>query len=104
MTYYKECNLKLRIADSTTRSIGGYRDISYVFPSRNGLVDVVLTTMAHVPDRRYHLLSMPTLIKNSHTFEGRPTGVIAILKSERLIVFPLRGTLFSVYGYRVDPG
>ena len=62
----------------------------------------MLTDVAHVPDLRYHLFSLPTLIKSGRVFDGRPTGVVDILKSERSIVFPLSGTLFSLYGYRVD--
>ena len=38
----------------------------------------------------------------AHAFEGRPTRVVVTLKSERSIVFPLSGTLNSLYGYRVD--
>ena len=37
MINYRECNLKLRIADVSTRSIKGYGDISVVFRSGNGL-------------------------------------------------------------------
>ena len=38
MINYKERNLKLRIADGTTRTIEGYGDINFVFRSGNGLV------------------------------------------------------------------
>ena len=65
-------------------------------------MDVLLTIAAHVPDLRYHLFSLPALIKNDHAFKGRLTGVIVRFKSERSIVFTLSGTLFSVYGYRID--
>ena len=41
-------------------------------------------------------------MKHGHTFEGRPAGIIVKLKSERSIVFPLTGNLYSLYGYRVD--
>ena len=100
---YRECNLKLRITDGTTRSIERHCDVNFVCRSGNGfLVDVLLTNVAHVPDLRYHLFSLPTLIKNGHLFEVRPTDIIVRLKSERSIVFPLSGTLFSLYGYRVD--
>ena len=102
MISYRECNLKLRIADGSTRSIEGYGDINFVFRSGSGLVHVFLTNVAHVPDLRYHLFSLPTLVKNGHTFEERPTGIVVKLKSERSIVFPLTGTLYSLYGYRVD--
>ena len=54
--------------------------------SGNGLVDVLLTNVAHVPDLRYNLFSLPTLIKNGHAFEGRPTGVIVGFKSKSLIM------------------
>ena len=40
-------------------------------------------------------------VKNGHTFEGRPTGVVVKLEPERSIVFLLSGTLYSLYGYRV---
>ena len=102
MINYRECNLKLRIADGSTRTIEGYSDINFVFRSGNGLVRVTLTNVAHVPDLRYHLFSLPTLVKHGHTFEGRPAGVVVKLKSERSIVFPLTGNLYSLYGYRVD--
>ena len=102
MINYRECNLKLRIADGSTRAIEGYSDINFVFRSGNGLVQVTLTNVAHVPDLRHHLFSLPTLVKNGHTFEGRPTEVVEKLKSERSIVFPLTGNLYSLYGYRVD--
>ena len=96
------CNLKLRIADCSTRTIEGYGDINFVIRSGNGLVRVTLTNVAQVPDLRYHLCSLPTLVKNGHTFEGRPAGIVVKLKSERSIVFPLTGNLYSLYGYRVD--
>ena len=88
MLNYRECNLKLRIADGSTRSIEGYGDVRFVFRSGNGLVQVLMTNVAHVPDLRYHLFSLPTLVKNGHTFEGRPSGIVVRLKSERSIVFP----------------
>ena len=102
MLNYRECNLKLRIADGSTRSIEGYGDVRSVFRSGNGLVQVLLTNVAHVPDLRYHLFSLPTLVKNGHTFEGRPSGIVVRLKSEKSIVFPLSGNLYSLYGYRID--
>ena len=92
----RECNSKLRIADGSTRSIEGYGDIIFVFRSGNAFVQVLLTNVAHVPDLRYHLFSLPTVVKNGHTFEGRPTGVVVRLKSEEKIVFPLSGALYSL--------
>ena len=65
-------------------------------------MDVLLTNVAHVPDVRHHLFSLPTLIKNGHTFEGRPTDIVVRLESDRSTSFPLSGTLFSLYGYRLD--
>ena len=59
-------------------------------------MQVWLTNVAHVPDLRYHLFSLPTVVKNGHTFEGRPTGVVVRLKSEEKIVFPLSGALYSL--------
>ena len=56
----RESNLKLRIADGSIRSIEGYGDINFVYGSGNGLVQVLLTNVAHVPDRRYHIFSLPT--------------------------------------------
>ena len=41
-------------------------------------------------------------MKHCHTFEGRPAGIVVKLNSERSIVFPLTGNLYSLYGYRVD--
>ena len=61
-----------------------------------------MTNVAHVPDHRYLLFSLPTLVNNGHTFEGRPTGIVVKLMSQRSNVFPLTGTLYSLYGYRVD--
>ena len=55
MANYRECNLKLRIDDGSTRTIEGYVDINFVFRSGNGLVQATLTNSAHVPDLRYHL-------------------------------------------------
>ena len=40
-------------------------------------------------------------MKNGHTFGGRPAGIIVKLKSERSIVFPLTGNLYSLYDYQV---
>ena len=102
MIKYRDCNLKLRIADGSTRTIGGCGDINFVFQSGNGLVRVTLTNFAHVPNLRYHLFSLPTPVKTGHSFEGRPAGIIVKLKSERSIVFLLTGNLYSLYGYRVD--
>ena len=89
--------MKLRIADGSTRTMEGYGDINIVF----GLVRVTLTNVAHVPDLRYHLFPLPTLVKHGHTFEGRPAGIVVNLKSKHSIVFPLTGNLYSLYGYRV---
>ena len=41
-------------------------------------------------------------MKHGHNFEGRSAGIVVKLKSERSIVFPLTGNLYSIYGYRVD--
>ena len=65
-------------------------------------MDVLLYDVAHVPDLRYHLFSLPALIKNGHVFEGSPTRVADRFKSERSIVFPQSGTLFNIHCYRVD--
>ena len=81
MITYRECNLKLRIADGSTRSIEGYGDLNVVFRSGNGLVQVLITNVAYVTDLRYHLFSLPTLAKNGHTFEGRPKGVVIRLRA-----------------------
>ena len=62
----------------------------------------MLIHIAHVLDLRYHLFSLPTLVTNGDTFEGRPTGIIVKLKSERSIMHPLTGYLYSLYSYRVD--
>ena len=75
---------------------------AFVLRSENGLVDVLLTKVAHVPDLRYHLISLPTLIKHGYIFDERPTGAVVGLKSERSIVFPLSGIVFSLHGHRVD--
>ena len=76
--------------------------LSFVFRSRNGIVRVTLTNVAHAPGLRYHLFSLPPLVKNGHTFEGRSAGIVVKLKSERSIVFPLTGNLYNLHGYRVD--
>ena len=102
MINYRECNLKLRITDGSTRTIEGSGDINFAFRSGNGLVRVTLTNVAHVPDFRHNLFSLPTVVKHGHTFEGRPAGIVVKLKSERSIVFPLTGNMYSLYGYRVD--
>ena len=102
MINFRECNLKLRIADGSTRTIKGYGDIKFVFRSGNGLVRVTPTSVAHVPDLRYNPFALPTLMKHGHTFEERPAGVVVRLKSERSIVFPLTGNPYSLYGYLVD--
>ena len=67
MINYRECNFKLRIADGSTRTIEGYGDINFVFRSGNGFVQVTLTNIAHVPDLRYHLFSLPTVVTHGHT-------------------------------------
>ena len=64
MINHRECILKLRIADGSTRSIEGYGDINFVFRSGNGHVQVLLTNVAHMSDLRYHLFCLPTLVKN----------------------------------------
>ena len=102
MINYRECTLKLRIADGSTRTIEGYDDIYFVFRSGNGPVQVTLTNIAHVTNLRYHLFPPPTLVKHGHTFEGHPARIVVKLKSARSIVFLLTGTLYSLYGYRVD--
>ena len=94
--------MNLRIADGSTRTIKGYGDINSVFRSGNGLVRVTLTNVAHVPDLRYHQFSLPTFVQHGHTFEGRPAWNVVKIKSERSIVFPCTGNLYSLYGYRVD--
>ena len=102
MINYRECNLKLRIADGSTRMIEGYGGINVFFRPGNGVVRVTLTNVVRVPDLRHHIFSLPSLVKNGHTDEGRPAGIVVKLKSERSIVFPLNGNLYSLYGYRID--
>ena len=58
MVNYRECNLKLRIAGGSTRTIEVYGDINFVFRSGDGLVRVKLTNVAHMPDLRYHVFSL----------------------------------------------
>ena len=65
-------------------------------------MQVLIANATRAPDFRYHFFSLPTLVKNGHMFEGRPTGLIVKFKSERSIAFPLIETLYSLYGYRVD--
>ena len=65
-------------------------------------MQVLATNVTNVPDLRCHLLFLHTLSNNDHTFEGRPNGAVVRLKLERSIVFPLSGTLYSLYGYRPD--
>ena len=96
MINYRGCNLKLRIADGSTSSIEGYGDINFVFRSGNGLVQVLLTNVEHVPDLRYHIFSLPTLVKNGQRHEGHPTGVVVNLKSARSIVHLLSRILYSL--------
>ena len=103
MLNYRECDLKLRIADGSTRSIAGYGDINVGFRSGNGLVQVLITNVSYVPDLRYHLFSLPILVGHGHNFGGRPTGVVVGFKAERSIVFPVSGTLYSLSGIRL-PG
>ena len=62
----------------------------------------MLTNVAHVPDFRCHIFSLPALVNNSHTFEGPLAGIVVKLKFARSIVFPLTGNLYSLYGYWVD--
>ena len=62
----------------------------------------MLTNVAHVPDLRYHIFSLPALVNNSHTSEGPLAGNVVKLKFTRSIVFPLTGNLYSLYGYWVD--
>ena len=45
---------------------------------------------------------LSAIVKNGHTIEGRPTGVVVWFKSQRSIVFPLSGTLYILCGYRVE--
>ena len=66
----------MRIAGGPTPSIEGYGDINAVFRSGNGLVQVLKTNVVHLPDLCHHLFSLPTLVTNGHTSEGRPTGVV----------------------------
>ena len=100
MINYRNCNPKLRVADGSTRSIDGYRDINFVCQPGNDLVQVLITNVAHVPNLRYHLLFLPTFVKNGHTSERLPTRVVIRLSPERSILFPSSGTLYSLYGYR----
>ena len=67
-------------------------------------MQVLITSVAHVPDLRYHLFSLSTLVKDDRTFEGRPTRVLYVVRltSERSIMFPLSGTLYSLHRYRID--
>ena len=101
MINYRDCNLKLHTTDSSTRAIEGYSDIDFVFGSENGHVQVTLKNAAHVPGLRYHVFSLPTLVKHCHAFEGRFFLVVKP-KPERSTVFPLTGNLYSLYGYRVN--
>ena len=65
---------------------------------------VILTNASHVPDLRYHIFPLLTLVKNGNgnTIEGRFARIVVKLMSERSVVFSLTGNLYSLYGYRVD--
>ena len=103
MINYRKCKLQLRVTGGSTGTVERYGGITFVFRSGNGLGRVMLTNVAHVPDFLYLILSLPTLVKNGHTFEGRPAEIVVKLnKSERSIVFPLTGKLCSLYGYRIE--
>ena len=75
MLNYRECNLKLRIADGSTRSIEGYGDVRFVFRSANGLVQVLLTNVAHVPDLRYPCFPCPLSSKTATLSRGALRGL-----------------------------
>ena len=62
----------------------------------------MLTNVAHVPGIRYHLFSLPALVKNGDTFERNPPGNAAKLKSERSIAFAGTGNMYSFCDCRVD--
>ena len=93
--YCRECSLKQRTADGSTRTIERYDNVSFVFRSGNGLVRVMLTNVAHLPDIRYYLFCLPTLVKNGHGFEAHSTGIVVKLKSECSITFPLTRNVYS---------
>lgn len=80
----------------------GYGAIHCVVQLVCGLVKVLLTNLARVLDPRCHLYSLPAAINNSHVLEGRRTVVVMKLKLEHYIVFPWRGSLFSLNGHTVD--
>ena len=60
--------------------------MNFVFRFGNGLVQALLTNVAHVPYLGYHLFPLPTPVKNGHTFERRATGVVVKITCERSIV------------------
>ena len=97
VTNDREYNLKLRISDGSTVIL----TLSF---RPEILIDLLLNVVAHVPDLRFRMHSLPTLPANGHIFGGRPTGGVVRLASERSIMFPFSGTLFSLFGYRVDSG
>ena len=99
----RSSDLKLRIAVSSTGSIR--RCLNRVFRYGNGLVQALISAVAHMPGRPLlppTLCARSCIVQNGLPLEGRPTRDVVRPKAERSIVFPLSGILCSLCGYRVD--
>ena len=72
----------------------------YIFRCGIDLVGMLFITIANVPDLRYHLFLYP--ISRTVTFPmGTPRGYCQT-KARAHNRIPSSGTVFSLYGYRVD--
>ena len=102
LTNYQECSRPLGLANGGTISIVGYGDLTVAFATDNGWVHVTMREVAHAPLLEYHLISLPSIALQGHTYAGDKDGVTLELTGGENVHFPLIGKLCRQYGYRPE--
>ena len=71
LTNYRECSRPLGLANGEAISIVGYGDLTVNLRTDHGWVRVGMNDVAHVRLLNYNLISLPSMILQSHTYTQR---------------------------------
>ena len=98
---FRSCNRFLRDASGKLLPIEEFGDLALNFRSGQDVMRVVLRNVSYVPLLRYHLLSLPSLAKEGHTYLGNRKGIRLNLKSGTKVLAHFVGKLCLQFAARV---
>ena len=98
---FRSCNRFLRDASGKLLPIEEFGDLALNFRSRQDVMRIVLRNVSYVPLLRYHLLSLPSLAKEGHTYLGNRKGIRLNLKSGTKVLAHFVGKLCLQFAARV---